>query len=158
MIFVTVGTTAFDALVRRMDELAPDLGEEVICQIGGGSYAPRDCHSFRYAPSLADWFQAARLVVSHGGQGSILEALRSGKPLVGVANPDRRDRHQDDILGRFEADQHLIWCRSLGDLGACLARASSATFTAYAEPPCRIHLVISEFLAAQCRRGAGQAA
>ena len=37
MILVTVGTTNFDALVRRMDELAPELGEAVVCQIGGGS-------------------------------------------------------------------------------------------------------------------------
>ena len=157
MIFVTVGTTAFDALVRRMDELAPELGEEVICQIGSGSYSPRHCHSFRFAPSLVDTFQQARLVVSHGGQGSLMEAVRSGKPLIGVSNPDRGDRHQDDILGRFEADRYLIWCRSVDDLGACLALASSATFNAYAEPACRIHLVISEFLARRRRPRAGQA-
>src|SRR5947209_11093294 len=52
MIFVTVGTTDFDALVRRIDELAPSLGEEVLCQIGKGSYLPRNCRYFRYAPSL----------------------------------------------------------------------------------------------------------
>jgi len=151
MIFVTVGTTAFDALVRGMDELAPDLGERVICQIGSGSYIPRQCDWFRFAPSLLELFQRARLVVSHGGQGSIMEAVRSGKPLVGVSNPDRIDRHQDDILGRLEADQFLIWCRSLDELGDCLARAGSATFQAYSEPPCRIHLVIAEFLAQRCR-------
>jgi|GraSoiStandDraft_11_1057310.scaffolds.fasta_scaffold299893_2 beta-1,4-N-acetylglucosaminyltransferase len=158
MIFVTVGTTAFDALVRRMDELVPDLGEQVICQIGSGSYTPRQCDSLRFAPSLLEFFQRARLVVSHGGQGSIMEAVGSGKPLVGVSNPDRIDRHQDDILGRFEADQFLIWCRSLDDLGDCLTRAGSTTFRAYSEPPCRIHLVIAEFLAQRCRPRAGTAA
>lgn len=158
MIFVTVGTTAFDALVRRMDELVPDLGEQVICQIGSGIYVPLRCDSFRFAPSLLEYFQPARLVVSHGGQGSIIEAARSGKPLVGVSNPDRVDRHQDDILGRFEADQFLIWCRSLDQLGDCLARAGSTAFQAYREPPCRIHLVIAEFLAQQCRPRAQTAA
>src|SRR5207244_11017292 len=50
MIFVTVGTTAFDALVRRMDELVPVLDEEVICQIGIGSYTPRQRASARLPP------------------------------------------------------------------------------------------------------------
>ena len=146
MILVTVGTTNFDALVRRVDELAPELGEEVVCQIGGGAYVPQHCKWLRFAPSLAELLGRARLVVTHGGQGSILEALRAGKPVVGVSNQDRRDRHQDDILGRFESDQHLIWCRSLDDLGACIARASATSLRPYVEPECRIHLVIADFL------------
>jgi beta-1,4-N-acetylglucosaminyltransferase len=158
MIFVTVGTTAFDALVRRMDQLAPILDEEVICQIASGPYTPRRCQYFRFAPSLDDWFHRARLVVSHGGQGSIMEAVRSGTPLVGVSNPDRRDRHQDDILDRFETEHYLIWCRSLENLDACIARASHTHFEAYAQPPCRIHLVIAEFFAEQRRLRAGKAA
>jgi UDP-N-acetylglucosamine transferase subunit ALG13 len=158
MIFVTVGTTAFDALVQRMDRLAANLDEDVICQIASGSYTPRRCQSFRFAPSLDDWFQRARVVVSHGGQGSIMEAVRSGTPLVAVSNPDRRDRHQDDILDRFETQHYLIWCRSLEDLAACVARAGHTSFNAYAEPSCCIHLVIAEFFAEQRRLRAGRAA
>src|SRR4051794_7327968 len=98
MIFVTVGTTDFDDLVERMDDLAPALDEEVICQIGIGRYIPRHCQYFRFAASLDDCLRPARLVVSHGGLGTVMEVVRLGKPLVGVSNPDRRDLHQDDIL------------------------------------------------------------
>jgi UDP-N-acetylglucosamine transferase subunit ALG13 len=149
MIFVTVGTTDFDALVQRMDELASGLRDPVVCQVGAGAYLPRSCHYFRFAPSLANYIRAARLVVSHGGLGCITEVARLGKALVGVSNLDRRDHHQDEFLNKFEADNHLIWCRSLDELGDAIERASSTTFAPYAEPPCVIHSVIDDFLFAQ---------
>ena len=40
MIFVTVGTTDFDDLLRAMDALAPTLGEEVVAQTGRGPISP----------------------------------------------------------------------------------------------------------------------
>ena len=146
MIFVTVGTTDFDALVRQMDWLAPDLGEPVVCQIGTGEYRPQHCYYFRFTHSLATYIRSARLVVSHGGLGCVTDVARLGKPLVGVSNPDRRDHHQDEFLSKFEADNHLIWCRSMDALGDAIERVSSTTFAPYAEPPCDIHFVIDDFL------------
>ena len=146
MIFATVGTTDFDGLVQAIDELAPRQPEEVLCQIGNGKYVPRNCEYFRFAPSLADYFSQARVVVSHGGQGSIMDVVRLGKPLVGVSNPDRHDHHQEDILRKFEDLKHLIWCHSPDDLEAALALASRAQFAPYVEPPCAIHVVIDRFL------------
>jgi UDP-N-acetylglucosamine transferase subunit ALG13 len=148
-IFVTVGTTDFDALVEQMDELAPGLDEQVVCQVGNGVYTPRHCQHFRFAPNLADHILPARLVVSHGGLGCITDVARLGKPLVGVSNPDRRDHHQDEFLRKFATNGHLIWCHSLDELRDALERAASTTFAPYAEPSCRIHSVIEEFLFAR---------
>jgi beta-1,4-N-acetylglucosaminyltransferase len=146
MIFVTVGTTDFDALVQAIDELAPRCNEEIICQIGNGRYVPSNCEWFRFAPSLSEYLERARLVVSHGGQGSIMDVVRLGKPLIGVSNPDRHDHHQDDILDKFAELQHLIWCRSLQDLEATIALASRAQFASYTEPVCTIDIIINRFL------------
>src|SRR4051812_4828817 len=95
MIFVTVGTGWFDGLVRGMDELAPTLTDEVVCQIGLGEYSPKNCQYFRFAESLDDYMRSARLVVGHGGLGTIMGAARLGKPFVGVSNPNRLDLHQE---------------------------------------------------------------
>jgi beta-1,4-N-acetylglucosaminyltransferase len=151
MIFTTVGTTDFDALVRRMDELVPAFDEPAICQIGKGSYIPRHCQYFRFAPSLSEYIRNARVVVSHGGQGSIMEVLRLRRPLVGVSNPDRRDLHQDDILGKLEQEGHLLWCRSLDQLADVIVRAATTEFAHYAEPVCNVHTIIDAFLQSELR-------
>jgi UDP-N-acetylglucosamine transferase subunit ALG13 len=147
MIFVTVGTTDFDALAARMDELAPALGEDVIMQTGRGLYTPLHCRSFRFAPSLEQYYDQARLVVSHGGLGTLVEVMRRGKPIIGVSNPDRYDLHQNDLLGELERGGFLVWCRDLGQLGDDIGRAGAMTFARYQDPPCHIHTVINDFLA-----------
>ena len=146
-ILVTVGSTDFDGLVRAMDDLAPELRDEVVMQIGAGAYEP--CHAsawFRYAPSLEGYYDRADVVVSHGGLGTVMEALRKGKKLVAASNPDRYDTHQDDILGTLAEAGYLIWCRDLGRLRQDLESVRVAALQPYSEPECRIHLAIHEFL------------
>jgi len=148
MIFVTVGTTDFDALVRRMDDLAPSLREPVIVQIGRGAYAPQHCEYFRFAPSLDPYYAQARLVVAHGGLGTAIEVIQRGLKLIGVSNPDRYDRHQEDLLGALDARGHMIWCRNLDDLPRALVEAETRVFTPYETPPCHIAQAIREYLRA----------
>jgi len=147
MIFVTVGTTDFDALIARMDELAPGLNEEVVIQTGRGGYTPRNARRFDFAPSLDDYYRKARLVVSHGGLGTMVEVMRLGKPLIGVSNPDRFDLHQNDLLGELERGGYLLWCHDLASLGDDIRRVAAMQFRRYDEPPCSIHLAITDFLA-----------
>ena len=147
MIFVTVGTTDFDALVRKMDEIAPALTEPVVAQIGRGAYQPAHMESFRFASSLDPYYGRARLVVAHGGLGTIVEVLQQGIKLIGVSNPDRYDRHQEDILRTLSARGHMIWCRDLYDLPEALREIDIRTFTPYETPSCRIAEVIRAHLA-----------
>jgi beta-1,4-N-acetylglucosaminyltransferase len=152
MIFVTVGSTDFDALIRRMDEIGARLGEEMIVQIGAGAYSPQHAtRVFRYAPSLDEFYDQADIVVSHGGLGTVVEALRHRRKLVAVSNPDRYDTHQEDILGAFAEAGYLIWCRDLAHLEDDLRRVRVTVLAPYEEPPCEIHKVIQGFLARRAR-------
>lgn len=147
MIFVTVGSTDFDALIQTMDDLAPALDEPVVMQIGGGSHVPQHAAGHvRYAPSLQPYIQQADLVVSHGGLGTVLEVLAAGKRLVAVSNPDRYDSHQDDLLGEMEREGHLTWCRDLSHLEADIRAARARAPIPYVPPPCTIHVEIASFL------------
>ncbi|MBC7223470.1 MAG: hypothetical protein H5T59_04215 [Anaerolineae bacterium] len=153
MIFVTVGTTEFDALVRAMDAWAAGHDEPVVMQIGHGCYVPRHGEHFRFAPTLVPYYNQADLVVAHGGLGTTMEVLHLGKPLVSVSNPDRYDRHQEDLLEALDAAGHLLWCRDLARLPEAIAEARRRAFVPYAPPPCRIHEVIAAYL--QDQFGAG---
>ena len=154
MIFVTVGHTDFDALIREMDRLAPTLGEEVIMQIGGGAYEPRHAHYFRYAPALEPYMARADLIVCHAGLGVIVEALGLGKRVVCVSNPATYYGHQASLAEIFSRAGHLLWCRRVEDLAETLERARSFTPVPYQPPPCRIHEVIHAYLRDEFDSGA----
>ncbi len=146
MIFVTVGTTDYDALVRVMDELAPTLDEEVVAQIGRGAYVPSHMEYLNFAPSLDPYYRRARVVVAHGGLGTVIEVMQRGLKLIGVSNPDRYDRHQRDLLRALSERGHMIWCRSLDDLPRALRQVDARAFVPYEAPECHIADVIRRYL------------
>jgi beta-1,4-N-acetylglucosaminyltransferase len=146
MIFVAVGTTDFDALIERMDEIAPFLSEEVVMQIGNGQYVPRNCQYFRFAPSLEPYYDSSTVVVSHGGLGIVTEALEREKRLVVIENTTCHGGHQRDLICTLAGEGYLIWCRDLDELPETLERVRDQEFRRYVAPGCRIHEVIKEFL------------
>jgi beta-1,4-N-acetylglucosaminyltransferase len=145
-IFVTVGSTDFDTLVQTVDHLAPTLPSKGIMQIGHGRYVPSNWPHFRFADSLAPYYDRASLVIAHGGLATTMEVLARGLPLVSVSNPDRYDHHQDDLLSAMEEEGYLVWCRQLSELKQAIAAAQQGPLKLYERGACKIHLHIHEFL------------
>ncbi len=133
MVFVTVGTTKFDALIQAVD--TTDVAEalvskgykKLVIQKGAGNYqvqmlVPAGSRShqlsnglqvqvFEFAPSIADYMKAADLIISHAGSGSIFEALRLGKPLVAVPNAILMDNHQAELAEHLARLHHILAAR-----------------------------------------------
>ncbi|KAB5556274.1 hypothetical protein DKX38_007183 [Salix brachista] len=122
VVFVTVGTTLFDALVRTVDtkevkqELIRKGYTHLVIQMGRGSYTPTKSDGedgslavdyFTFSPSIADHLRSASLVISHAGSGSIFETLRLGKPLIVVVNEDLMDNHQSELAEELAERKHL---------------------------------------------------
>jgi len=145
VIFVTVGTTSFDVLVKAIDEHSQSLSEKVVVQIGKGSYEPQHCDYFRFAPSLTPYYERASVVISHGGVGITTEVLQHGRPLVAVEDPNQPDRHQREILDVWEQEGHLIWCKDLQELPQAMERAKTQ-LRPYTAPECWIHTIVAGFL------------
>ena len=145
-IFVTVGSTDFDALIRVVDNLVPSLQAQGVMQIGHGQYVPVNMPYFRFASSLNPYYEQASLVIAHGGLGTTMEVLERGLPLVSVSNPDRYDDHQQDLLSTMAEEGYLIWCRRLDELKQAIETARTTSLRPYQAPECEIHLVINEFL------------
>jgi UDP-N-acetylglucosamine transferase subunit ALG13/SAM-dependent methyltransferase len=86
MIFVTVGThhQGFDRLVQAADELALQSGEEVVIQRGVSSCQPKYARYFDFTSmqEMLEWMDKARVVVAQAGAGTIITAMKRGKPLV----------------------------------------------------------------------------
>lgn len=108
MILLTVGTQLpFDRLVRIMDEIAPELPDEIYAQIGKGDYIPSNFGYCRMArpDELAERFKTASRIVSHAGTGSLLTARRYRKPII--LFPRRA------ALGEHRNDHQLATCQQL---------------------------------------------
>jgi UDP-N-acetylglucosamine transferase subunit ALG13 len=103
---------------------------------------------FRFAPSLAPYYERATLVIAHGGLATTMEVLMRGLPLVSVSNPDRYDNHQDDLLSNMAAKGYLVWCQRLEDLGQAIQAAQTTPLKPYEQCECAIHTYIHRFLEA----------
>jgi len=81
-----------------MDEIAGNINEEVVMQIGTVPYEPQNAKYFRYASYQENlsYFQKASLVIGHGGAGTILNALRFQIPIVVVPRRHHYGEHVDD--------------------------------------------------------------
>lgn len=101
MIFVTIGTQLpFDRLIKIMDEMAPQLNEEVIAQVCRLGFTPKNIKTINFlAPDeFNTLFDKARLIVSHAGMGTILSAMKKGKNIIAfpriAALGEHRNEHQ----------------------------------------------------------------
>lgn len=118
MIFVTVGTDhhPFNRLIKKMDELAgrKKLEDTVFIQKGPALYRPRFCPytSFLAFDEIMEYIDKARIVVTHGGPGSIMPVLYRGK--IPVVVPRRK------IYGEVIDDHQVAFSRRLSRLGKVL--------------------------------------
>ncbi len=109
MIFVTIGTQVpFDRFIKIVDEVAPQLGEEVIAQVYQCGFEPKNIKTINFlAPDeFNELFDKARLIVSHAGMGTILSALQKHKPIIIfpriAALGEHRNEHQLATAEKFK--------------------------------------------------------
>ncbi|MHC4126561.1 MAG: glycosyltransferase [Planctomycetota bacterium] len=96
MILATVGTIPFPRLVRAMDEYAAATDEPVVVQGAGSAVTVRHADFRDYLPDLERWIGEARVVVLHGGVGTIQKVLAAAKPFVMVPRRGHLGEHYDD--------------------------------------------------------------
>ena len=109
MIFATVGgQMPFDRLIRHVDQWARDNARtDVFAQIGPTDYEPAFVKWVRFLDSaqFTQYLDAADVIVSHAGMGTILSALYRGKPILVMPRRgdlmETRNDHQVDTAERF---------------------------------------------------------
>ena len=123
-VFVTVGTTKFDALIKKIfshdvqDALTEKQYTNLTVQIGNSQEPGTDLldsqttvdEVYKFKPSLDSDIKSADLVIAHAGAGTCLEVLKSNKPLIVVINEELMGNHQTELAERLEKDNHLVRC------------------------------------------------
>ena len=104
MIFVVLGTheRPFYRLVKEIDKLALEgkIKERIIAQLGFTNYEfkAKNIEAYEYIPSdkFEKIMKKARIVITHGGSGTIMLAIRMKKPVIAVPRMAKFGEHADD--------------------------------------------------------------
>lgn len=151
MIFVTLGSQKFqfNRLLQVVDNLETD--ERIFAQIGYSDYKPKnyefkkflDRDEFTNAMDLAD------IVITHGGTGAIINAVKKGKKVIAVPRLKKYGEHVDDhqiqLLDQF-AGLNLIYSCTDCDIQKALNIVKKTTYAKYQSNTDKIIKSLEEFI------------
>jgi UDP-N-acetylglucosamine transferase subunit ALG13 len=126
MIFITLGSQKFqfNRLLKQVDKLIEDgvITERVFAQIGNSDYEPVN-YSFKRFLNREEFAQKQSecdIVITHGGTGAIIGALRKGKKVIAVPRLAKYGEHVDDhqlqLLHQFDEMQLIEPCYEIENL------------------------------------------
>ena len=100
MIFVTVGNDfrSFDRLLKKMDEVAPLIPNEIVMQRGYSRYLPKNTKYFNFVSMniAIEYIQKSELVVSHAGIGTIILCKQYQIPILILPRRKAFAEHMND--------------------------------------------------------------
>lgn len=141
MIFVTLGSQKFqfNRLLEAIDSLiaAGAITEEVFAQTGYSDYVPAHYayRKFLDGTEFREKMKQADTVITHGGTGAIISAVREHKTVIAVprqaAFGEHVDDHQKEIVREFGELNYIQPCMNVSDLGEALIQAGQKTFSEY---------------------------
>ena len=131
MIFLCTGTQKFpfDRLLKETDRLVNEgvIRDTVIAQTGTSAYQPSHLQAqpFFSHDEMQKYTEEADLIITHGGSGSIMNALKLGRKVIAVPRLARFGEHVDDHqtqLVRALADAgYLCACMNIEELGRLIS-------------------------------------
>lgn len=140
-IFVTVGSQMFqfNRLLIEIDNLCESgiLKANVFAQVGYSDYKPKHYKykDFLNRDEFSNEVDKADIVITHGGTGVIIGAIKKGKKVIAVPRLVKYGEHVDDHQLRFikQFDElHLICpCNDLGELGEVIEKIKIQYFNKY---------------------------
>lgn len=126
MILVTLGTQdkSFHRLLEELDRLIEEkiITEEVVVQAGTTVYSSSNMEIFDLIPvtEFQQFIQKADLIITHGGVGTIITALKQQKKVIAVARlkqyGEHTNDHQLEIIDRFDQEGYLIGVKGVTKL------------------------------------------
>ena len=127
MILVILGTQdkQFPRLLEAVDKCIDDgiIKDRVVVQAGQTKYESKNMEIFDLvpAPEFAKLMDEADLVITHGGAGSILTAIKKGKKIIAAARlakyKEHHNDHQKQIIGEFASRGYILELEDFDELG-----------------------------------------
>lgn len=102
MIFITLGSQKFqfNRLLEKVDKLIEEknLIEDVFAQTGYSDYKPKNYKykEFLDRDEFSEMMKISSIVITHGGTGAIITALKNDKRVIAIPRLSSYNEHVDD--------------------------------------------------------------
>lgn len=141
MIFVTLGSQKFqfNRLLKKLDNLVKNskIKEEIFAQIGYSDYKPQNYKykDFVDRDQFKDIMSKSDIVITHGGTGAIITAVKQEKKVIAMPRLAKYGEHVDDhqiqIVKEFEDSGIIKAVYDIEDLEKALISINSEHFKKY---------------------------
>lgn len=141
MIFITLGSQKFqfNRLLQAVDELIEKgvIDDEVFAQVGYSDYEPKH---FKYKQFLdreefAEQEGRCDILLTHGGTGAIVGAVKKGKKVIAVPRlakyGEHVDNHQIQLIEQFKGQNLICGLNDTTELEAGLKFVKEHEFDEY---------------------------
>lgn len=126
MIFITLGSQKFqfNRLLKKIDQLIKSkiIKDEVFAQIGYSDYQPLNYNykTFLDREEFQNFMKNSSLVITHGGTGAIITAVKAGKKVIAIPRLSQYGEHVDDhqlqLLEQFNGMGIILPCYDIEEL------------------------------------------
>ena len=112
----------FERLVKKMDEISLRIKEKIIIQIGNTNYIPKNTTYFRFKSysEIQRLCRNARVIVAHGGTGSVITAFEQKTPIIVIPRlkdyGEVIDSQQIDFVNALAEEGRVIPVYDLNEL------------------------------------------
>jgi UDP-N-acetylglucosamine transferase subunit ALG13 len=137
MIFVTLGSQKFqfDRLLEAVDKLKTN--EEIFAQIGYSGYKPKNYKykNFLDKEEFDKAIDEASVIITHGGTGAIISAIKKGKRVIAVPRLAKYKEHVDDhqlqLVKQFKDLDLICECLNVEKLNEALDEVKNKKYKKY---------------------------
>lgn len=156
MIFITLGSQKFqfNRLLQSVDELIDKgvIKEEVFAQIGYSDYTPinYEYKGFLDRDEFSKQVEKCEILITHGGTGAIISAVKKGKKVIAVPRLAKYGEHVDDhqlqLIAQFKNQNLICGLNDCSELEAGLNFVKEHDFNCYESSTIRIIESIERFI------------
>lgn len=141
MIFVTVGTQdkQFTRLIRGVENavITGKITDEVIVQAGNTNYESDYLKILNYVPfeEFNKYLAASDIIITHGGVGSILNALKLKKKVIAIPRLKKFGEHINDhqlqVIKKMTEQGYILSCEDENDIADKIKEADDFVVKEY---------------------------
>lgn len=141
-IFITLGSQKFqfNRLLIAVDKLCEKniiCGDDVFAQTGYSDYVPRNFsyNNFLDREEFSVEMGKADIVITHGGTGAIIGAVKKGKKVIAVPRRAKYGEHVDDhqlqLVGQFKELDLICECDDTNELADAIEKVKYTKYAVY---------------------------